>query len=98
MKLYTIRKAKLVAIAVFSAILPFGCAAIPENIISQDDCSNTKENRQKCLEITRIITAEKNTVKMRIKVYNKAGNFNPNLQESDFSVETISEFGSKKNY
>ena len=96
MTLYMIRKAKLLAIAVFSAILPFGCAAIPENTISQDDCSNTKENRKKCPEITRIITAEKNTVKMRIKVYNKAGNFNPNLQESDFSVETISEFGSKK--
>ena len=95
MILYTIHKAKLTIIAVSFAILPFGCAAIPENIISQDDCSNTGENPQKCPEITRIIP-EGNIVKMRVKVYNKEGNFNPSLQQSDFSVETISEFGREK--
>ncbi|GGA03338.1 vWA domain-containing protein [Okeania sp. KiyG1] len=95
MILYTIHKAKLTIIAVFFAILPFGCTAIPENTISQDDCSNTGENPQKCPEISRIIT-EGNIVKMRVKVYNKEGNFNPSLQQSDFSVETISEFGREK--
>jgi hypothetical protein len=89
MILYTIRKAKLTTIVAFFAILPFGCAAISENTkISQGDCSNTRENPQKCPEISRIIT-EGNIVKMRIKAYNKEGVFNPSLQQSDFSVETI---------
>ena len=102
MTLYTIHKAKLTIIAVFFAVLPFGCAAILKETISQNDCSNITENRQECLEITDLritqdnIDKVQNTVKMRVKVSNKEGNFNPNLQESDFSVETINEFGQER--
>ena len=93
---YMTPKVKQALIAIFLAVLPCGCTAIPEsNNTSQAGCSNLPEENQGCVEVTRVIS-EGDRVKMRVKVFNEEGGFNPNLQPPDFTVETLNEFGSKR--
>ena len=93
---YTIRKVKQALIATFLTVLPLGCTTIPENTQTGEAyCSNMPENSQECAEVTRLVT-EGDRVKMRVKVFNQEGGFNPNLQPPDFAVESINEFGGKR--
>ena len=93
---YMIRKVKQASIATFLALFPLGCTAIPQNTQTGEAyCNNMPENSQGCAEVTRLVT-DGNQVKMRVKVFNEEGGFNPNLQQSDFSVETINELGRRR--
>jgi len=90
---YMTPKVKQASIAIFLAIFPLGCAAIPEsNQTGRTDCSNIPEETQGCVEVARVIT-DGDRVKMRVKVFNEEGGFNPNLQPADFSVKTTNELG-----